>query len=322
MSSSKPAISVVVPVYNVEKYLDQCLNSLLEQTFTDFEAILVDDGSIDSSYQICKNFTEKDKRFKAYKKENGGASSARNYGLQRANGEYIYFLDSDDYLDKTALCKMIKCAVENDADLVFIEARTINEKGVSFVGKYDYHKQYLPNDPAVTMEEMIVNKEFHVGTPFFFLKKELFTEKYLKFKEGIMYEDMITAYQFFSLANRCSHVHEHIYTRRYRANSVITSAKTEKNYVSMATVYREVAKFRKTLPEEKQSPKHLIRCGYNVLNIYRQMTPEVRKKYKSDYNEIVKDILDNNAYGDKALELDCKSHLLWGAYKLKKKLFM
>lgn len=320
MSISKPAISVIVPVYNVEKYLDQCLTSLLEQTFTDFEAILVDDGSTDSSYQICKKYAEKDKRFTAYEKENGGASSARNYGLERANGKYLYFLDSDDYIDKTALCKMLKCADENAADLVFIEAQTINDKGVSFSGKYDYHKQYLPNDPSVTMEEMIVNKEFHVGTPFFFLKKELFSDNNLKFKEGIMYEDMITAYQFFSLAKRCSHVHEHIYTRRYRANSVMTSAKTEKNYISMATVYREVAKFRKTLPAEKQSPKHLIRCAYNVLNIYRKMILDVRKKYRSDYNEIVKDILENNAYGDKALELDCKSHLLWGAYKLKKKL--
>lgn len=319
--SSKPTISVVIPVYNVEKYLDQCLDSVLEQTYTDFEVIMVDDGSIDSSHNICKLFAEKDSRFKVYRKENGGASSARNYGLKRAKGEYIYFLDSDDYIEKTAFWKMIICAVENKADLVFFEAKTIDDKGTLIAGKYDYHKQYSSCNPVDAMEEMIENKEFHVGTPFFFLKKELFIENNLEFKEGIMYEDMITAYQFFSLANRCAHIHEYIYTRRYRANSVMTSAKTEKNYISMATVYREVAKFRKTLPEDKQSPKHLIRCAFNVLNIYRQMTPIVRKKYKSDYNEIIDDILDNNAYGDKALKLDCKSHFLWGAYKLKQKIF-
>lgn len=135
-----------------------------------------------------------------------------------------------------------------------------------------------------------------------------------------MYEDMIMSYQLFSLAQRCAHVHEPIYIRRYRPNSVMTSAKTEKNYISAATVYREVSAFMKTLPDDKQSPKHVIRCAYNVLNIYRQMPTDVQKKYKEDYKDIIQDIVNKDAFGDKALKLDCKSHFLWGAYKLKQKI--
>ncbi len=92
-----PAISVIVPVYNAEKDLDRSINSVLTQTFTDFELILVDDGSKDSSAKICDDYAQKDSRVKVFHKENGGVSSARNFGIDRATGEYITFLDADDY---------------------------------------------------------------------------------------------------------------------------------------------------------------------------------------------------------------------------------
>lgn len=314
-------ISVIVPVYNAEKYLKQCVDSVLAQTYKNIEIILVDDGSSDSSGKICDEYVGKFPFIRTFHKENGGASSARNYGLREAKGTYLYFLDSDDWLVDSALEKMIVCAADNQAELVFIEAQTVDENGNEVKGKYDYHKHYSSGAPYLIMEEMMENKEFHVGTPFFFIKKEVFTKNGLQFKEGIMYEDMMMAYQLFSTATRCAHVHEYVYIRRYRANSVMTSAKTEKNYVSAATVYREVAAFMKTLPDSKQSPKHIIRCAFNLLNIYRQMSDEIKKKYKNDYNNIVKDILDNNAYGDKALKLDCKNHFLWFCYKASKKVF-
>ena len=322
MSISKPAISVIVPVYNVEKYLDHCLTSLLEQTFTDFEAILVDDGSTDSSYQICKKYAEKDKRFTAYEKENGGASTARNVGLENAKGEYMFFLDSDDWLESNTLETMITTAKKENADLVFCEAQAIDDEGKKELdGHYTYKKHYQTGNAYQIMLKMMERKEFHVAIWMLLLDRRIITDNNLRFKEGIIYEDMVISYQFYCLANQAAHVNQKLYNRRYRPNSVMTSTKTEKNYISAATVYREVSAFVKTLPTDKQSPKHVIRCAYNVLNIYRQMTSDVQKKYKEDYKDIIQDILDNNAYGDKALELDCKSHLLWGAYKLKQKIF-
>ena len=319
--SSNPLVTVIIPVYNVEEYLRQCLDSVLAQTYKNLEVILVDDGSTDSSIKICQGYCDRDERFKLYKKKNGGASSARNLGLDRAKGDYLYFLDSDDYLKSIALERMVKCACQNNADLVFIEGETINDQNNQVSGKYNHFKHYSPNAPYLLMEEMMDKKEFYVGTPFFFIKKEIFDKNQIRFKEGIISEDMIMAYQLCSLAVKGANVHEEIYVRRYRPNSVTTSAKSEKNYLSMATVYWEVSRFRDTLPKNKQSPKHVIRCAFNVLDIYRHMPDTVQKKYKGGYRKIVQDILDKDAYGDKALKLDCKSHLLWGVYKLKKKIF-
>ena len=134
-----PLISVIIPVYNVENYLRECLDSVLAQTYSNYEVLLIDDGSTDSSFDICCEYCDKDKRFKVYQKENGGASSARNYGLDCAAGEYLYFLDSDDYLKPIALEKMASCACQHQADLVFIEGETINEQGAQVTGKYKFH---------------------------------------------------------------------------------------------------------------------------------------------------------------------------------------
>ena len=313
-------ISVIIPVYNSEKYLLKCVESVLAQSYTHYEILLIDDGSDDHSSKICDDYANKHENIRAFHKPNGGASSARNVGIKEAAGRYVFFLDSDDWLEPSALEKMIITATKENADLVFCEAQAIDDEGkTEYKDNYSHKELYHSDDAFHIMMQMMERKEFHVAIWMLLLDRELFTKNDIQFKEGIMYEDMIISYQFYCLANRAAHVRQKLYNRRYRLNSVMTSAKTEKNYISAATVYREVAKFRKMLPKEKQSPKHLILCAYNVLSIYRQMTPKVRKKYKPDYNKIVKDILDNNAYGDKALELDCKSHLLWGSYKLKKK---
>ena len=313
-------ISVIIPVYNSEKYLSKCVESVLAQTYLNYEIILINDGSADSSAQMCDTYAEQNKNIRAFHKSNGGASSARNVGINKAKGRYIFFLDSDDWLEPTAFEKMITVAKKENADLVFCEAQAIDDEGkIEYTDNYSYKEQYPTDDSFSTMMKMMERKEFHVVIWMLLLDREIFTKNSLLFEEGIKYEDMILSYQLYCLSHRSAHVREKLYNRRYRANSVMTSAKTEKNYVSAATVYREVSKFRLTLPKEKQSSKHVIRCAFNVLIIYRQMSSDIRKKYKSDYEVIVNDILYNNAYGDKALELDCKSHFLWGIYKLKKK---
>ena len=108
-----PAISVIVPVYNKEPYLHRCIDSILSQTFTDFELLLIDDGSTDRSGEICDAYAGKDKRVRVFHKENGGVSSARNKGIQKANGEWIIFLDADDYFLLDALRLLLDVALKN-----------------------------------------------------------------------------------------------------------------------------------------------------------------------------------------------------------------
>lgn len=111
---NNPKISVIVPVYNAEKYLHRCIDSILNQTFPDFELLLIDDGSKDQSGEICDEYAKKDSRVKVFHKENGGVSSARNVGIDNAVGEYICFCDSDDWVEKTWLLSFFERMCDND----------------------------------------------------------------------------------------------------------------------------------------------------------------------------------------------------------------
>lgn len=110
-------LSIIIPVYNVENYIKKCLNSIKHQTYKDFEVILVDDGSTDNSGRICDEYSKKDSRFKTYHIENGGPSKARNYGLDRVTGDYVTFVDADDWLDTDTIDKIMN-AIENEPDLI------------------------------------------------------------------------------------------------------------------------------------------------------------------------------------------------------------
>ena len=112
-----PEISIIVPVYKVEKYLRHCVDSILAQTFTDFELLLIDDGSPDNSGAICDEYAEKDNRVRVFHKENGGVSSARNLGLDNARGTYIMFCDSDDYVADNWAEKLYEFMNYNEANL-------------------------------------------------------------------------------------------------------------------------------------------------------------------------------------------------------------
>ncbi len=122
-------ISVIVPVYNAEKYLSKCINSITNQTYKDLEIILVDDGSSDSSPKICDEFAEKDKRIKVIHKKNGGVSSARNTGLDCFKGEYVTFVDSDDYIESNMFELIAEAIKEKEVDLVFIREKSVNLEG-------------------------------------------------------------------------------------------------------------------------------------------------------------------------------------------------
>ena len=114
---SKALISIIVPIYNVENYLRQCLDSIVSQTYQNFECLLINDGSPDNSADICREYVEKDSRFKYFEKENGGVSSARNLGIERSGGAYITFIDSDDWVDSDYLEVLYNALIDENADI-------------------------------------------------------------------------------------------------------------------------------------------------------------------------------------------------------------
>lgn len=135
---SNPLISIIVPVYKAEKYLHRCVDSLLAQTFQDFEILLIDDGSPDQSGEICDEYARQDSRVRVLHKENGGVSSARNKGLDNAIGEYLTFIDADDWLDIDCFEKGFSLLKQNDLDILQYSYRMISEEDESIISVHEY----------------------------------------------------------------------------------------------------------------------------------------------------------------------------------------
>ena len=190
-----PKVSVIVPIYNVEKYLEKCINSLLSQTLEDIQIILVNDGSKDNSGNIAKEYEQNNKDRVIYvEKENGGLSDARNYGLKYATGDFIAFLDSDDYIEKNAYEEMYNKAIEENAD--YVECDFIWE----FHNKIRVDKQY----PYKNKKEMLSFVRVVAWNKL--IKRQLITDNNLEFPKGLRYEDVEFTYKLIPFINKFTYV--------------------------------------------------------------------------------------------------------------------
>ena len=190
-----PKVSVIVPIYNVEKYLEKCINSLLSQTLEDIQIILVNDGSKDNSGNIAKEYEKNNKDRVIYvEKENGGLSDTRNYGLKYATGDFIAFLDSDDYIEKNAYEEMYNKAIEENAD--YVECDFIWE----FPNKIRVDKQY----PYKNKKEMLSFVRVVAWNKL--IKRQLITDNNLEFPKGLRYEDVEFTYKLIPFINKFAYV--------------------------------------------------------------------------------------------------------------------
>ena len=190
-----PKVSVIVPIYNVEKYLEKCINSLLSQTLEDIQIILVNDGSKDNSGNIAKEYEKNNKDRVIYvEKENGGLSDARNYGIKYATGDFIAFLDSDDYIEKNAYEEMYNKAIEENAD--YVECDFIWE----FPNKIRVDKQY----PYKNKKEMLSFVRVVAWNKL--IKRQLITDNNLEFPKGLRYEDVEFTYKLIPFINKFAYV--------------------------------------------------------------------------------------------------------------------
>lgn len=190
-----PKVSVIVPINNVEKYLEKCINSLLSQTLEDIQIILVNDGSKDNSGNIAKEYEKNNKDRVIYvEKENGGLSDARNYGLKYATGDFIAFLDSDDYIEKNAYEEMYNKAIEENAD--YVECDFIWE----FPNKIRVDKQY----PYKNKKEMLSFVRVVAWNKL--IKRQLITDNNLEFPKGLRYEDVEFTYKLIPFINKFAYV--------------------------------------------------------------------------------------------------------------------
>lgn len=213
-------ISVIVPVYNVMNYLNQCLESIIHQTYTNLEIILVDDGSTDQSGYICDMYKEEDPRISVVHKKNGGLSDARNTGLSICKGDYISFVDSDDYISPYFYEILMGVAEKNNCDIVALEGGISfwdgEENPVLAKSKDEFSAHYL--DSHDVLERMLYQK-IATGAPFKVYKKEVFNN--IRFPLGYLYEDVATTYRPFFNAKKCAIVEADVYAYRMRRDSII-----------------------------------------------------------------------------------------------------
>lgn len=313
-------ISVIIPVYNVEEYLRECVDSVLFQTYGNFEIILVDDGSTDSSGKICDEYLEKDDRITVIHQKNGGLSVARNTGLSEANGDFLYFLDSDDYISENAFETLLETAQRDNSDIVFFDAISFADTD-DFTVKQNYIRKnkYQADCGINVFGKMTENKDFHSAVPLLFISRKLLKNTNISFIPDIIYEDMVFTYQLFCKASIVSQCSEALYHRRYRKDSIMTSSKTIKHFTSCIVVCKINAEFASETFGINISPdilNYLSRCAFNVFNVYEKIRKNDKKVCKNKLKDFKKEILQRNAFGNTALKMRCYGKTFWYIYKI------
>lgn len=198
----QPKVSVVIPVYNVEKYIDRCIQSVLNQTLQDFEIILVDDGSPDNCPEICDDYANSDSRIKVIHKANAGLGMACNSGIEEATGEYIAFLDSDDWIDSEMYITMSRIADTENADIIFTGLRRVNEKGHSHIMSQSNEKkvyqdsaeiQSLALDMIASKPEIKIERRIAMSAKVVLYRTELIKKYNIRFvsERQFLSEDLI-----------------------------------------------------------------------------------------------------------------------------------
>lgn len=226
-------ISVIIPVYNTERYLRRCVDSVLSQTYSQLEIILVNDDSTDSSAEICNQYAEKDSRIKAIHKSNGGASSARNEGLRNATGNYVVFLDSDDFWNNDSAISNIVQVIENrsarNVDLLcfgyqeFVEDKGYNGVGIDF-SLFDRNQS---NEKCILLRE-VLSKGIYVSSPWCkVVSLDLIRKHQLYFCEGVTAEDIDWSARLLKVADNIAVYCDSFYSYRQRSESIVHNLKYE-----------------------------------------------------------------------------------------------
>jgi len=281
-----PAISVVIPVYNVEKYISACLDSVVNQTFTDIEIICVNDGSKDNSLKILEKYSSNDKRIKIINKENGGAASARNTGMENAAGKYIYFLDSDDYISLNALEILYNHAEKNNLDILYFsgDVEIADEESRKESPKYYTRISFFEEavDGETMFEAMAVNKRFSVSIPIQFFNRRFLIDSKTKLVNGIIHEDEIFSVDILLKAKRVMSIPDVLFTRIVRTGSVMTSyMETEKSFVGYFCVYNFLESKSIICNELNHTTRNLLAARANIFyKICSQKWDNLNKKQR------------------------------------------
>lgn len=279
-----PKISVIVPVYNVEKYIGTCLESLRKQSYKNYEVIVVDDGSTDNTAEICENVAQKDKRFRICYKKNGGVSSARNYGLNNVTGEYICFVDSDDYVSTHMLYILMLTicrtglSMASVSDVIMFQDGKATPKLLEVVSteKIESSVQILSEEQ---MQLELLHQKLNCG-----VQGKLFDREILKkiestplFPEGKVYEDLAGVYKLVHAAGKSAIVTLPLYAYRRRSTGIMRTKNSEIKIESSIEIARQLrTDMRKMYPQYITAID--ARCFALLRRVYIELESKQQKK--------------------------------------------
>lgn len=216
-------ISIIVPVYGVERYLDECVESIINQTYKNLEIILIDDGSPDNCPKICDDWAKKDSRIKVIHQNNAGVSVARNIGLDNAQGDYIGFVDGDDYIDADLYETVMSVFDNYNVDIVSFDFEYVTEKSKSINSFEKIHKDTIYNRIEALSELLLGNITNHFCNKIY--KKYIFDN--IKCPVGYVMEDMSTVYKLFLKSEKVYCINKRLYYYRQRKNSIVNAVSTK-----------------------------------------------------------------------------------------------
>lgn len=276
----KPELSVIVPIYNTEPYLEKCVESILNQTYTNFEVILVDDGSEDHSLDICRKYAKEDKRVRVISNRNRGLIRARKAGVSAAAGRFIGFVDSDDWVEPVMYEELMKCMKEMNCDLVSSGIiRDFESNGQKSVIVLDHYEEGIHQNPEKTIyPSMLFSEKYHNFGLYCTLvnkiyKKDLLKRIYVNINEEVFYgEDALTCYPYCLLADSIFILHKAFYHYNIRSQSM-ASAPDERlpynNYLLYCGLRDTFLKSEYSFVLMRQLKKYLMQLErHNLLTLY------------------------------------------------------
>lgn len=263
-------ISIVVPVYNVQDYLEECINSLINQSYQNIEILLIDDGSTDKSPIICDNFLKIDSRIKTYHKKNGGLSDARNYGIKQSKGNYVFFIDSDDVIQLNTLEILYEIIKKSDSDISCVGFNNFTDK----IPDVKTNNKYEEFTASEGINEMLYQRKINNSACGKLLKKELFNQ--ILFPIDMYFEDLATTYKLLLKSEKVCVSCNDLYFYRQRRGSIMHSI-NEKRTDDLIKIIDEMEKIL-----YKEKFKKALRC--RIINSYfyiHRNTNNMQKKQKA-----------------------------------------
>lgn len=275
-------ISVIVPIYNVEKYLQKCIDSILKQTYTNIEVILVDDGSPDNCGKICDDYKQLDHRISVIHKTNGGLSDARNVGIKESNGEFIVFVDSDDFINPNMIEILYNCHIKSEADIVICNFERFYENNLPQVNICFPEIEFIIFKPIEALKLLNTAEykyQFTMAVTKLY-KKKIFMD--IKFPKGKLHEDTFVAHRILDKANKIAYTNLVFYYYLKREGSIMNSRSITK--IDAVLAVEDRLNYYKNHHYDELIPKTLILMMTMICGVYSRL------KCKND------DLYRNNIY--------------------------